>query len=63
MVRFARAMRSPKHLRWQLLSRRPCSSRAAQQAELDREPESIGIGAVTIDQIALRESIQLDADC
>lgn len=42
-----------KHLRWELLSRQPCSSRVAQQAELDREPNAIGLGAVTIDQIKI----------
>src|SRR5258705_7732392 len=35
-----------KHLSWQLLSRQTCSSGIAQQAELDREPEPIGLGAM-----------------
>src|SRR5271165_6666421 len=42
-----------KPLRWNLISRQPCSSRVAQQAELDREPKPIGLRAVTIDQIQI----------
>ena len=42
-----------KRLRWEVLSRQPCSSRVSQQTELDRKPKPIGLGAMTINQIKI----------